>query len=143
MRWSLLIVVAAVGLAACSSGSESGYLSSAKQSAQEGLSAAGTLEQLVQAQSAGRLLPPYRSAAVDDVLSTATKALDDLESEPPPGPEATQVFDQLHPQLQGLVASATAIQDALGTGDADQVASAERQLSAVRDQLDAFVRSRQ
>ncbi|GHF50379.1 hypothetical protein FHX82_003885 [Amycolatopsis bartoniae] len=138
MRWPVVLLAAA--LTACS-GSESGYVSSAEQSAQEGLSAAGTLEQLVQAQ--GRLLPPYRKAAVDDVLSTATKALDDLESEPPPGPDAARVYDQVHPQLQGLVAAAGQVRDALDAGDGNRVTEAERRLSGVRDQLDAFVRSRQ
>ncbi|TVT18608.1 hypothetical protein LWP59_20580 [Amycolatopsis acidiphila] len=141
MRGKWIIAVSAVAVTACSGGSESGYLSSAEQSAQEGLSAAGTLEQLIRADSAGRLLPPYRAVAVDDVLSTATKALDDLESEPPPGPEAAQVFGRLHPQLQGLVATATEVRDAFGDGP--RAAAADRRLSEVRDQLDAFVRSRQ
>lgn len=142
MRWTWLIVIAACVVSACAGGSESGYLDSAEQSAQDGLSAAGTLEQLVQTQSRDRLLPPYRAAAVDDVLSSATKALDDLESEPPPGPAAARAFDQLHPQLQGLVAAATAIQDAFSAGEPEKATAAERQLAGVRDQLDAFVRSR-
>lgn len=131
----------AATLAACSSSSEASYVNNAVVSAHEGLSAVGTLHRIVQADADGRLLPPFTSAAVDDVLGTATKALDEVESEPPPGPQAQQVYDELHPQLQDAVARASEAQEALSAGDENRAKAVDAQLVRVSNQLSAFLRS--
>jgi hypothetical protein len=143
-RWTIFVsTTLAAALTACSGSSEASYVDSAVVSAHEGLSAVGTLHQVVQADAAGRLFPPFTSASVDDVLATATKALDDLESQPPPGAAAQQVYDELHPRLQDAVARASDAREALSAGDENRATVLDAQLVRVSDQLSAFLRSHQ
>ncbi|NIH88467.1 hypothetical protein [Amycolatopsis granulosa] len=131
----------AVTLTACSAGSASSYTDSAVVSAQEGLAAVGTLHRIVQAHQQGRLFPTFTTAAVDDVMATATKALDDVDNQQPSAPGTRQVYDELHPRLQDAVARATEAQEALQAGDAGRIAAADTQLVRVTGELTAFVKS--
>ncbi|UQS25654.1 hypothetical protein L1857_24045 [Amycolatopsis thermalba] len=130
----------AVTLTACS-GSAASFADSAVVRAQEGLSAVGTLHQIIVAHTEGRLFPTFATAAVDDTLATATKALDELDSQPPTSPETQRLYDELHPRLQDAVARATEAQEALEAGDTGRIADADAELVRVSDELTAFVES--
>lgn len=133
----------AVTLTACSGSSAASYEDSAVVSAQEGLSAVGTLHQVIRAHTEGRLFPTFATAATDDVLATATNALDELDSEPPTSPETQQLYDELHPHLQDAVARVTEAREALDSGDTGRIAAADTQLVRVGDELTAFVAGHQ
>ena len=135
--------VLAVTLTACSSSSAASYEDSAVVRAQEGLAAVGTLHQIIRAHTEGRLFPTFTTAAVDDVLATATGALDTLESEQPTGPQTRQIYDELHPQLQVAVARAGEAQEALEAGDVGRITATDAQLVRVSDELSLFVESHQ
>ncbi|WP_020421309.1 hypothetical protein [Amycolatopsis sp. ATCC 39116] len=133
----------AVTLTACSGSSAASYEDSAVVRAQEGLSAVGTLHQIIRAHTEGRLFPTYATAATDDVLATATKALEELDSRPPTSPETQQLYDELHPRLQDAVARVTEARDALDSGDTGRIAAADTQLVRAADELTTFVTSHQ
>ncbi|MDQ0380698.1 hypothetical protein [Amycolatopsis thermophila] len=131
----------AATLTACSGSSASSYVDSAVVRAQDGLSAVGTLHDIIRAHTEGRLFPAFTTAAVDDVLATATKALDELDSQQPPTPGTRQVYDELHPRLQDAVARASEAQEALDAGDPARIGAADAQLERVTGELTAFVES--
>ncbi|GAB3575069.1 hypothetical protein GCM10027445_36920 [Amycolatopsis endophytica] len=132
-------LVLASTLAACSGSSTASYVDSAVVTAQEGVSAVGTLHEIIRAHGEGRLFPTFTTASVDDVLATATKALDELEA--PTDPETQQVYDELHPRLQDAVARASEAREALDAADHGRVAAVDAQLVRVNDELTAFVES--
>jgi hypothetical protein len=123
--------------------SPNGYLVGAVRSAQDAVSASGTVLLAGQADLDGQLLAPYAADAFDEAQQAAATAAQDLLAAPVPDQSSQDVRDELVPLLVAASDGVTAIQTANANGDQDAVRAALTALGPVRDQLDEFVQDNQ
>jgi hypothetical protein len=112
-------------------------------SAQDAVSASGTVLLVGQADLDADLLSPYTATVLDEAQQAAATAAQDLLAAPVPDDSSQTVRQQLVPLLVAASDGVTAVQTATANGDQDAVLAALTALGPVRDQLDQFVRDNQ
>jgi hypothetical protein len=123
--------------------SPDGYLVGAVSSAQDAVSATGTVLLAGQADLDGHLLAPYTADALDQAQQAAATAAQDLLAAPVPDDSSQAVRRELVPLLVAASDGVTAVQTGTANGDDRAVRDALTALVPIRDQLDEFVQDNQ
>ena len=123
--------------------SPDGYLVGAVSSAQDAVSATGTVLLVGQADLDADLLPPYTATVLDEAQQTTATAAQDLLAAPVPDDSSEEVRQELVPLLVAASNGVTAVGTATANGDQDAARAALTALGPVREQLDQFVQDNQ